>query len=155
MNYALPCANLAQLGIQGVGMKSAIIAAACAVLTGCVASNPEAIQATPTPSFGYANLDCQTLAGEDARVAEDLGYLSYRQDRRREMDTLGVIAIGVSPSGLGQADWTAQIAQLKGQREAIHSTMDQKACAQPKAQLDDSTKAKIRYNQRIKAENAS
>lgn len=132
-------------------MKIYLVLSAVA-LSGCVAANPKTIGATPTPTFAYSNLDCASLAREDAKVVEELGYLFYRQDNRRGADVIGVVAIGLSPSGLGEPDWEPQIAQLKGQREAIGQVMAQKQCPQARAEIDNSTKARIRYRARQKAE---
>src|SRR5690606_16331874 len=116
------------------------------------AANPKTIGATPTPTFAYASVDCASLAREDAKVVEELGYLFYSQDNRRGADVIGVVAIGLSEYGLGETDWEYLIAQLIGQREAIGQVMAQKQCPQARAEIDNSTKARIRYRARQKAE---
>lgn len=133
-------------------MRTIALAISAVSLAGCVAANPKNIDATPTPTFAYQGLSCDQLGAEDARLAEEVGYYSYRQSRRRDQDALGIIAVGVSPSGLGGADWQAQIAQLKGQREAVRSTASAKGCSLPPASLDGSTAATIRYRDRMNSE---
>lgn len=131
-------------------MKFRLLAAlAMMALSGCLASDPKGITATPTPTMTYAALDCPGLAAEDARVAEELGYLSWRQDDRRSKDAIGMVMIGVTGTGLGQSDFAPQIAQLKGQRDAIAEVKATKACAQPQAPMDTSAAAKIRWRHRV------
>lgn len=136
-------------------MKIRLLTAFAAVaISGCVASDPKAITATPTPTLAYATLDCPGLKAEDARVAEELGYLSYRQDNRRTADAFGMIVVGITATGLGKADYAPQIAQLKGQRDAILEAKRAKACSDAQMPIDTSTAAKIRWRKRAQEDAA-
>jgi hypothetical protein len=133
-------------------IRTATLFCAAALLAGCVASNPKNIQAVAVPAVSFAHLSCDQLATEDARITEEIGYMSFRQNNRRTTDVVGVLAIGVSPSGIGQADWELQISQAKGIKDAINTAMTNKGCAQDPAEIEDSREAKIRWHRRARGD---
>ncbi|MGJ8570410.1 MAG: hypothetical protein ACSHXI_06905 [Hoeflea sp.] len=125
---------------------------AVALLTGCVASDPKEISAVAVPAGSFAPLNCTQLAEEDARVTEELGYMSFRQSNRRTTDVVGIVAIGLSPSGMGSTDWEAQIAQNKGIKAAVNATMVSKECTQPPAVIGRSKEDLTRWHRRVREE---
>jgi hypothetical protein len=112
-------------------MKRAVLLALLA--GGCVAADPDTIQPMSISPVGYSALDCPALAAEDRRVAERLGPLIRAQDTRRGHDAIGIIAIGISPTGIGRPEHSAEIARLKGERETIASVKASKGCIEPQA----------------------
>jgi hypothetical protein len=119
-----------------------------AMLAGCIAADPARIPATSVSAVGYSALACPSLAAEDARVAGELGPLTYFQSRRRDRDILGAMTVGVTASALGSSDHSSAIARLKGERETIASVMRSKGCPQPQAPIDTSWQAAKAYEER-------
>lgn len=136
-------------------MKSRAVMLSACLLAGCVAPDPDSISATPTTFLAYQALSCPALAEDDARVAEEIGYLSYRQSKRRETDIAGMILFGITSTGLGASDWTPQIAQLKGQRDAIGKALRHKDCGIAQAPIDSSQEAILRWSRRARTEDSN
>jgi len=98
------------------------------LLSGCIAANPDSIKPMSVSSVGYSGLSCAKLASEDRRVSSELAQLVKKQNSRRSADTVGVILLGVSPTGLGSPENSAAISRLKGERQTIASTRARKGC---------------------------
>lgn len=105
------------------------------LLSGCVAADPNKIAPMSISPVGYTSLDCQALAAEDQRVAGELGPLMRKQDDRRGKDSVGILLIGISPTGIGSPEFSAQISRLKGERETIAQAKASKGCSEPQAEV--------------------
>ena len=106
--------------------------AACAIvatfaLSAC-AKSPESIAPAYQSSFIYDQLSCDQLAEEDQRVSSALIAASAQQEKARSNDIVGVIFIGLPVSSLSGDNIAPQIAQLKGQKEALHQQKLTKKC---------------------------
>jgi hypothetical protein len=96
-------------------------------LAGC-AKSPSSIDPAYVSATSYQSLNCQQLADEDTRVVHALGKASSHQERARTNDVIGVVLIGLPVSTLSGDNIAPQIADLKGQREAIHQASRAKGC---------------------------
>lgn len=99
-------------------------------LGGC-ATKPESVLPAYVSEFMYQNLTCEQLAQEQARVQVALMTAAAAQRTARTHDTVGVIFLGLPVSSLSGSNQAAQIAQLKGQLEAIDKAAIQKGCKLP------------------------
>lgn len=133
-------------------MKRAVLLAVFA--GGCVATHPDSIKPASVSPIAYQSADCATLAAEDQRFAETLFRLEVEQKHARTGDLMGIVAIGVSPTGLGAQNNTAEIGRLKGEREAIATAKTAKGCAEPPAVVDEIAIRRQMTKERIAKENA-
>lgn len=100
----------------------AIIAVSCAAA-------PESIQASYVSTVPYGDWTCQQL-GEEAQHIEQAMTSAYAQQKQaRAGDAMGVFFIGLPVSSMSGANIAPQIANLKGQQEAVRQTMVKKGCA--------------------------
>jgi len=91
-----------------------------AVLLAACAKSPESIAPAYVSQLNYQNLSCQQLAEENARLTQALTVASKQQQNARTNDTVGVILLGLPVSSLSGDNIAPQIADEKGQMEAIH-----------------------------------
>jgi hypothetical protein len=103
----------------------AIIAAL--TVAGC-AKSPESIAPAYVSEVSYQNWTCNQLVEETSRVSAALAQASGQQENARTTDTVGVLLIGLPVSSLSGDNIAPQIAQLKGQTEAIHRATVTKNC---------------------------
>jgi hypothetical protein len=82
----------------------------------------------------YQGWSCQQLGEEAARISSALATASQQQTQARGNDVVGVILIGLPVSSLSGDNIAPQIANLKGQQQAVQQTMIAKNCSsQPAA----------------------
>jgi hypothetical protein len=91
---------------------------------------PNAIAPAYVSSVPYEAWSCQQLAQESVRVNEALTVASAQQEKARGNDIVGVVLIGLPVSSLSGDNIAPQIANLKGQRDAVAQTMIAKNCSQ-------------------------
>lgn len=108
-------------------MKHKALLAILAVVAGC-AARPEDIQPAYVSEMAYHHWDCQQLATEQQNVATALMNASAQQNQARSNDVAGVILIGLPVSSLSGSNVAPQVANLKGQQEAIRKAMITKKC---------------------------
>lgn len=103
-----------------------------AALTAC-APRPETIQPTYTPTALYENLSCEQLVTEARTVSNRAHDAAGREHRHRVEDTVAVTA-GVTvfwPALFfvhGADATTAEVAQLRGEMEAIETASNVNNC---------------------------
>ncbi len=97
------------------------------IVAGC-AKKPETIQAAYVPTFGYEGLSCQQLSEEEVRLAAAYNQVADQQNQARQNDTMGVIFLGLPVSSLSGDNVAGQVAQVKGQQEAVRQTLLKKGC---------------------------
>ena len=95
---------------------------------GRCAKSPEIIAPSYVSEVSYQNWTCGQLAEETGRVSSALAQASSQQENARTADTLGVLLIGLPVSSLSGDNIAPQIANLKGQTEAIRRAMIGKTC---------------------------
>jgi len=76
----------------------------------------------------YRGATCADLSVEYARVSDALTRASTQQEQARGNDTVGIILLGLPVSSLSGDNVAPQVAQLKGELEAIHRVSLQKKC---------------------------
>lgn len=121
--------------------------------SGCVAAHPDSIKPLKVSASEYEADDCPALAAKDQAAADDLFRLGLEQKNTRTGDLIGVVAIGVSPTGLGAQNNTNEIARLKGERDAISTAKAAKACPEPPATVDEKAIRRQMSKERYAAQN--
>ena len=105
------------------------IAAAVAVLAlgGCInmSTPPAEIAATPVSAQRYENQTCAQLIDELGTIAKREHQLVEAQDRRVKASNVQALVINV---GQGDGAAAADLAQVRGEREAVRNTMIAKQC---------------------------
>lgn len=102
------------------------------VLAGC-ATSPKDIAPTYVSPVLYQNLTCQQLSAEAARVSQEAATATGQQTQQQGRDAAAV-AVGAVlfwPALFfigGDKGNAAQIANLKGQRQAIEQASIAKSC---------------------------
>jgi hypothetical protein len=88
---------------------------------------PYASEISPAPisEARYDGWDCSKLSKEQTFVEESLARVSADQDHAASHDALMVFLIGVPTSGGGVK---GQVADLKGQMDALHTAMMSHGC---------------------------
>lgn len=108
------------------------LVSAAAMLAAC-APRPESIQGTYTPSALYQNLTCDQLATEARNVSNRAHSAAGLEHRHRVEDTVavtaGLVIFWPALFFTHGADATAaELAQLKGEMEAIESASQARNC---------------------------
>jgi len=116
-------------------MKKSVL---CAVLllAGC-AKQPGDIVAASVPSDTYMQMSCQNLAAEKSGKQTELDALSSKQAETANRDAAWMAIVHVPVASLSRGDDAKQIADLKGQLNAIDRAYQAKSCAvaaQPQTQ---------------------
>jgi hypothetical protein len=110
-------------------MKIRTIAAvaATAISAGC-AKAPESIAPAYVSTVPYSTWSCKQLGEEAQRIDAAYATAATQQKQARGNDIAGVILIGLPVSSLSGDNIAPQIAQLKGEQEAVHKSMIAKNC---------------------------
>lgn len=74
---------------------------------------------------------CVQIGQEMARVESALTAASAQQNKARTNDTVGVIFLGLPVSSLSGDNIAAEIARLKGEKDALHRAGVLKNCSMP------------------------
>ncbi len=93
--------------------------------TAC-AKKAELIEPAEISSAKYSGWNCSKLRKEKAFVEAALARKSETQDKAAKTDAWMVFLIGIPTSGGGV---TGQVAQLKGENEAIRKSMVGRGCS--------------------------
>jgi hypothetical protein len=89
-----------------------------ALIVGCAAS-PEDIKPQHVSDVQYRDWTCEQLSAERQRIVADLSTASARQEETSSGDVFGVFLLGLPLGSITGEDLEPQIAQLKGERDAI------------------------------------
>jgi hypothetical protein len=110
-------------------MKRTLFIGAVAIvaLAGC-AKSPASIAPAYVSEIPYQSLSCEQLGAESARVTNALAAASQQQENARGGDIVGIILIGLPVSSMSGDNIAPQIANLKGQQDALQRTMIAKNC---------------------------
>ena len=112
-------------------MKKYLIAASLAVLVAGCAKKPETIEAAYVSPTIYDKWPCSQLTEEHMRLNHAYTQAAAQQNQARSNDIAGVILIGLPVSSLSGGNVASQVANLKGQQEAVRTTMIRKNCNVP------------------------
>jgi hypothetical protein len=114
-------------------MKSVAVAAAAALMLSACATASQDIAASYVSPVQYSSMTCEQMAAEVNRVQVRAAELSGKQDRERQKDQAALAAglILFAPAALFMigGDHKGEIAQLKGQHNALRDAAAQKNCA--------------------------
>lgn len=107
--------------------KVFLIFGMAAIAYGC-AERPESIAPSYVSTVTYQNWTCQQLGEEEQRL--NAAYVTAAQQQRdaRTNDTWGVALIGLPTASLSGENIAPQIANLKGQLNAVHQSETLKNC---------------------------
>jgi hypothetical protein len=100
---------------------AAALVAGCA-LAGC-AQTPEEVRAAYMSPVGYSGLSCRQLGEEQARVNAALAGASAQQNQTRSNDVAGWLLLGLPVGSMSGGNVAPEIANDKGQLEAVHHAM--------------------------------
>ena len=103
-----------------------ITVAVTVTLLGC-ANRPESIRASYVPIEKFENLDCNQFTTALANAQGGLSDSSRRQNDKANADAVGVFLLGVPFSKLS-GDHEGEIAQQKGEIEAIQGALAERGC---------------------------
>ena len=96
-------------------------------LAGC-AKSPASIAPAYISRNTYSGWSCSQLNEETLKLEAALATASEQQEKARSNDVVGVILIGLPVSSLSDDNIAPQIANLKGQKEAVHQARIEKNC---------------------------
>jgi len=103
-----------------------VCSAAALVLAGC-ATRPESIHASFVSHEKFSGLDCEELAARVVATKAKLTEASRLQNEKANGDAVGVFFLGIPFSKL-TGDHEAEIAQLKGELEALDTAQVKAEC---------------------------
>jgi hypothetical protein len=103
------------------------IAVSSAFLCGCAAT-PESIIPSYVSTLTYSNLSCQQLGEEEARVSAAYTVAAGQQNSARTNDTVGILLLGLPVGSMTGENVAPEVANLKGQANAIHEVETRKNC---------------------------
>lgn len=98
-----------------------------AVAAGC-AKSPESIAPAYVSEVPYSQWTCEQLGQEQQRLSSAYTVAAQQQNNARGNDIAGVILIGLPVSSLSGDNIAPQIAQIKGQQDAVRKSMILKNC---------------------------
>jgi len=105
-----------------------IVAAGAVALAGC-AQDPKSIAPAYVSTVPYESWNCEQLGQESTRIDQALATASSQQKNARGQDVAGVILLGMPTATLSGSNIAPQIASLKGQKNAVETTMISKKCS--------------------------
>ncbi|MGO9389249.1 hypothetical protein [Rhodoblastus sp.] len=110
------------------GVKRAAVAIAALGLTSC-AQAPEEVRPSYVSSVAYDSWTCRQLGEEQARLQAALTGASAQQNQTRSTDVAGWLFIGLPVGSMSGGNVAPEIANYKGQIEAVQQAMIRKSCA--------------------------
>ena len=97
-------------------------------LTSC-AQTPEEVRPAYVSSVAYGSWDCRSLGEEQARLQAALTAASGQQNQTRANDVAGWVLIGLPVGSMSGGNVAPEIANYKGQIEAVQQAMIRKNCS--------------------------
>lgn len=104
----------------------AIVLAALVLVSGC-AKPPSKIAATAVASSEYDSSSCKSLSTQLSSVSEQLAEVETKQRNKVATDAATVFLVLIPVSSMA-GDFEAEIAQLKGEKNAIERSKQKKGC---------------------------
>ena len=111
---------------------SGLVLGAALALSAC-AQSPDAVAPTPVSAAAYSSMSCRQLQAEAVRLNDDVARLTGQQRKKASNDAVamgvGMLLFWPALFALGAgSDVGPQLAQAKGQAEAIQAAARQKGC---------------------------
>jgi hypothetical protein len=110
--------------------KSAVLGLLAASVVAACANRPDSIHADFVSYERYTGLDCSALAQRLTDTDAKLADASAAQNNAANADAVGVFLVLVPVSKL-TGDHEAEVAQLKGEKEAIETAQVKAKCRAP------------------------
>lgn len=107
-------------------MKKLCVTLCLLALVAC-AKSPSSIPATAINSSEYEHLSCEELAVKHSTASTNLTAAIEEQNNAQVADAIGVFLVLIPVSALA-GDAEADVAQYKGETQAIQRAMDKKEC---------------------------
>ncbi len=125
-------------------MKRGICLSLCAIiLAGCI-KPPEDIQSSYVSPLQYQSFSCSQLGQEFQRVGRKVSEVTAAQRSEAEGDTqamaIGLILFWPALFWLGGSDRSDELANLRGQVDAIEQAAISKDCSKVAKQIDEERK---------------
>ena len=108
-------------------MKRLILIASLLAMSACAAS-PDSIQPAYVSPVAYNAYDCDQLGAEEARLQSALSAVSKEQRDARSGDAWGVALLGLPVSSFSGKNVASQVAQVKGNINAVQEAQTIKKC---------------------------
>ena len=114
-------------------MKKLIIGLCLIGTLSACADQPDAIAPAPVPTSTYAHMNCRALAAEQSRIVANVNTLTASQKKKADSDAVvmgvGMVLFWPALFALSSgSDQSAQLAQAKGQYDAINTVQAQNGC---------------------------
>ena len=107
-------------------MKSVLILFNLLLLVSCNMPTPAAqITGSYTSGMKYENYECERLAVEINALARREDQLTIAQEGRRKSSLVQALLLGF---GTGDGVEASELANVKGEKEAVRKAMDVKGC---------------------------
>ncbi len=112
--------------LSGLALAAAMALSACA-------QSPDEIAAAPVSTATYSSMSCRQLQAEAVRLNNDVARLTGQQQKKATNDAVamgvGMVLFWPALFALGSgSDVAPQLAQAKGQAEAIQAAARQRGC---------------------------
>lgn len=98
------------------------------LLSSC-AQAPEEVRPAYVSSVAYDGWSCRQLGEEQARLQTALATASAQQSQTRANDVAGWVFLGLPVASMSGGNVAPEIANYKGQIEAVQQAMIRKSCS--------------------------
>lgn len=111
-------------------LRVMFVASASLTLSGCfnLATPPSQITGSYTSDLRYENFECSRLAVELNALARREDQLAIAQEQRRKSSITQAFWLGF---GQGDGVEASELANVRGEKEAVRKAMEVKSCAIP------------------------
>ncbi len=111
-----------------IHVKAGLLMVALGLLGAC-AQAPEDIAPAYVSQSRFKAWTCEQLVQEQGQLASALTTSSAQQQQARDSDIAGIILLGIPVGSLSGGNVSAQIARLKGERDAVERALSLNDCA--------------------------
>ncbi len=112
---------------QGATVRGWIPFSMALALAGC-AQTPEEVRPAYVSSVAFDSWTCRQLGEEQARLQTALSTASAQQYQTRSNDVAGWLLLGLPVGSMSGGNVAPEIANYKGQIEAVQQAMIRKSC---------------------------
>jgi starvation-inducible outer membrane lipoprotein len=112
-----------------MSLRHAIAIMTLAMMLASCAQAPEEVRPAYTSSVVYESWTCRQLGEEQARLQGALTAASAQQSQTRSNDIAGWVFLGMPVASMSGGNVAPEIANYKGQIEAVQQAMIRKNCS--------------------------
>lgn len=119
-------------------LRALLLAASPLMLAGCMnlATKPSEITGSYASDLKYENYQCSQLAAEVNSLARREDQLAIAQEQRRKTSKVQAFWAGY---GHGDGIEASELANVRGEKEAVRRAMDKRGCHDPAMRVNAST----------------